>query len=80
MVATAIFNTLDHDAAKVRVREMIGRYADFLREHPSGFTPSPSRRQQKLLAAEAARAAAVEAPTLPPPPGEPAAGEPAVPS
>ena len=45
----AIFNALDRDAHMDRVRGQYARYADFLREHPDGFTPSPGQREQKRL-------------------------------
>ena len=58
----AIFNELKLDARRDQIKSTYAEYADFLREHPQGFTPSPSRREQKLRAA-AASAAEASAPT-----------------
>ena len=74
---TAIFNTLKRDARMEKVKAVYSQYADFLREYPNGFKPSPSRRQQKILGAQAAleakAAAAADPPVAPEPdaPGPP---------
>ena len=64
----AIFSELKADAHKERVKGVFAQYAEFLQQHPSGFTPGPSRRQQKLLGAE--QAAAQDAAAAEPPPAE----------
>jgi hypothetical protein len=63
----AIFNTLKRDAAIDETRRTYAEFADFLREHPNGFTPSPSPRQQKLAARACAAETATPAPELPQP-------------
>ena len=58
-----IFNTLDRDTMTDKIKSEYAKYADFLRQHPDGFVPSPSRRQQKRMAAQVADE--IPAPALP---------------
>ena len=69
----AIFNALDRDTLTDRIKQEYERYADFLRQHPDGFAPSPSRRQQKRLAAQVAAAEVPPPATAPAPPATHAA-------
>ena len=61
-----IYNLLKLDAQKDRIVNVYHKYADMLREHPDGFTPSPGHNQQKreararLAEARAQAPAAVE--------------------